>query len=141
MKTKIRRTLGRAALTTLLSLLAACASHEYAAEAIDATVVDAASQKPIAGALVIARWMARGGAGFHSPHDAGSVEVLETLTGPDGKFHFNAWGPKTYEGDGVLLADDPLIVIYKRGYQLSHLSNPSMPCCPRRTCVLTRPVR
>jgi len=116
--------MGRAmTIAALLWISAACAAREYAAEPVEATVVDAQTKKPIAGALVIARWVARGGGGMHAARDLGSVEVMEAVTGADGRFRFPAWGPRPYEGRGVLLDDDPLILVFKRGYEVARLGN------------------
>lgn len=106
-----------------MGLATACGAREYAAEATEATVIDAATKRPVAGALVIARWVAKGGGGFHAARDMGSVEVMETLTDDAGRFRFPAWGPKSYQGSGVLMDDDPLILVFKRGYELAHLAN------------------
>ena len=111
------------AIAALSALSLGCGAREYAAEPIDAIVVDAQTKRPVAGALVVARWIARGGGGMHRPGDMGSVEMLETLTAADGTFHFDGWGPRNYEGDGTLLDEDPRIIVFKHGYLLRHLGN------------------
>ena len=120
---RAKRSIRRIAHAALLAFATACAAREYAAEPIDATVVDGTTGQPIAGALVIARWIARGDGGTHRPRDLGSVRVLETITAPDGRFHFDGWGPVAYAGKGTLLDEDPLILVFKHGYQVSHASN------------------
>ena len=107
----------------LFSSLFACASHEYSATPIVATVVDAETKQPIVDALVIARWVAVGGGGMHSAHDVGSVEILETVTNSNGKFEFLGWGPKRYEGDGALMDEEPKILVFKRGYWPAIVAN------------------
>jgi hypothetical protein len=102
-------------LLVLLSMAPAC-GKQYAAEAITATVVDSETKKPIEGALVIAHWIATDGLDL-TDREVGTVEILETITDSAGEFHFNAWGPKEYVGEGELSASDPDITLFKRGYQ------------------------
>jgi hypothetical protein len=108
---------------SLAGFAAGAAAREYSAESIEAMVIDAATRQPVGNALVIARWIAKGDGGLHAPHDVGSVQVLETVTGENGRFAFPAWGPASYAGAGVLLDDDPLILVYKNGYHVARLGN------------------
>ena len=90
---------------------------QYGSKAITATVVDGQTKKPIEDALVIARWIAR------THRDIGTVEVLDTVTNPSGKFHFDAWGPRNYEGQGELGDEDPMLIVFKPGYELLLVGN------------------
>jgi hypothetical protein len=119
---QVLKVAGRVGIALLMCIFG-CASREYSSEPIRITVVDAETKKPIEGALVLARWVAKVDTVLGAPRDSGSVELLETTTGPDGRFEFPAWGPVRYEGRGLLLDEDPLIHVFKRGYWPRHLSN------------------
>jgi hypothetical protein len=98
-------------------------ARQYSADAINMVLVDAQTKTPIHGALVIARWVAQTPEIIHSPLPAGNVQLLELVTGADGRIAFPAWGPVSYEGRGRLFDRDPEIYIFKRGYTTRVLAN------------------
>jgi hypothetical protein len=121
----MRRKLSFVHLLLGLSLsLSACATDfpdTYSAEAIEATVVDADSHKPLAGVIVTANWaLSSGNPGGSTP--AGQLKVLETTTDKDGVFRFPGWGPIKRK-QGFLLYDDPQLLLFKSGYDYRRLNN------------------
>lgn len=72
-------------------------------------VVDSISKKPVAGALVVASFIARGGSHGSS---IGLSNVLEALTSIDGTATFPSW-----ETEGLGFSEfEPTVVVYKAGY-------------------------
>ncbi len=107
----------------LLPSLSACADRyppTYSAEAISATVIDADTRKPLAGVVVTANWQLLGG--MEGNYPVGQLEVLETVTDANGRFHFPAWGPKK-RIKGYLREDDPQLLLFKPGYEYRRLAN------------------
>ena len=108
-------------LITVLLLIALCplqACMWYSAEAIEAWVVDAETNKPIEGVIVVAHWQLYGG--LH-PDNAGELTILETVTDKAGRFHFPAWGPKF--ANARLAWMDPEILLFKSGFKFQSLTN------------------
>ena len=108
--------------------LPACATgypSEYAAEAIEAWVIDAETKQPLEGVIVVAHWELEGGIHLGV---MGDLEVLETVTDKNGRFHFPAWGPKKLPRglphNARLTANDPELLLFKGGYKFDMLSNP-----------------
>lgn len=103
--------------------LTACATgypSHYSAEAIAAKVIDAETKQPLEGVIVTANWQLLGG--IEGTYPVGQMQLLETLTGPDGVFRFPAWGPLK-RPQGHLLNDDPQLLLFKPGYEYRRLSN------------------
>ncbi len=118
----------------LLPSLAACADRyppTYSAEAITATVIDAETKKPLPGVIVTANWQLLGG--MEGNYPVGQLEVLETVTDANGRFHFPAWGPKQ-RIKGYLREDDPQLLLFKPGYEYRRLNNYE----PRANAVIGR---
>lgn len=86
-------------LISILFLLTGC----YAT--ISGTVIDAETEKPIEGAVILAEWTKTKGIGHTSTE---SYKVVETLTDKDGK--------ATIEGVFSLFANYPAVTVYKKGY-------------------------
>ena len=108
-------------LITVFLLIALCplqACMWYSAEAIEAWVVDAETNKPIEGVIVVAHWQLYGG--LH-PDDAGELTILETVTDKAGRFHFPAWGPKF--ANARLAWMDPEILLFKSGFKYERIAN------------------
>jgi len=108
----------------LLFVLQGCAI-EYSAEPITAHLVDAETEQPLEGVIVVARWELEGG--LEGGNFEGNVMVLETVTDATGTFHFPAWGPiKTtinQFSNARLKSHDPEMMLFKSGYELSFLRN------------------
>ena len=83
----------------LLSLVSGCYTG------ITGRVIDAGTQQPIEGAVVLAQWTKTHGFGeyYHTVY-----KIEETETDKDGDF--------SIAGAYSLFVDEPMLVIYKRGY-------------------------
>ena len=68
-------------------------AKKYSAEPITAHVVDADTQEPIEGVVVVAAWVLEGG--LEGGNFKGVMTVMETVTDQSGAFHFAGWGPKS----------------------------------------------
>lgn len=128
---------------TLLPLTACATGYprHYSAEAIAAKVIDAETKQPLEGVIVVAHWQL-----YYSSVggrvQAGQLEVMETVTGPDGVFAFPAWGPKKvpryqpkegdvwlahvpgFAPDAYLDSSDPELILFKSSYKYRRLQNP-----------------
>ncbi len=105
-----------------LPMLTACAATlEYSAEPIEAWVVDAETKQPIEGVIVVAHWEL---VGPMENYPVGQIEVLESVTDKNGRFHFPAWGPKLHLAPFSYLTDsDPELLFFKSGYKYIRVSN------------------
>jgi len=92
----------------------------YSAEDIEAWVIDAETKEPVADVVVVARWVLQGG--MHTD-EVGSLKIMETVTGPDGRFYFPAWGPEFRPPRTFLWNQDPELLIFKPGYRFVSLYN------------------
>ena len=80
----------------LLLALAACESGipaSYSARPIRGKVVDATTGQPLEEVIIVAQWI------LYETSPAGQnprkrLQVLETVTTPDGSYAFPGWGPK-----------------------------------------------
>ena len=108
----------------LLPLQACGAPFWYKAEPIEAWVVDAETNQPLEGVIVVAHWQLKGGLEGGNP--VGEMMVMETLTDAKGRFYFPAWGPKLRSLDGRLKTQSPGILLFKSGYEYRGLENKLM---------------
>jgi len=101
--------------------LQACAQLAYSAKEIRGKIVDAETGQPLGGVNIVAQWQL-------DPTWVGdsnaSLHVAEAVTDQDGDFYFPKWGPITLP----LFADfgegrDPLLSIFKSGYDVEFLDN------------------
>jgi len=92
----------------------------YSAEAIEGWVVDAETGKPMEGVIVVAHWQLKGG--FEGGNPVGQLKILESVTEPNGRYSFAAWGPK-FALMGHLRSESPEILMFKKGYKFLGLSN------------------
>jgi len=100
-----------------LGLNACGGPSSYTSEPFDAQVVDANTGQPIAGALVFAHWHLRKAQTLDTPGFVGELEVMETVTDNEGRFHIAGF-TKANPGHHLLWDEDPEIIIYKPGYAL-----------------------
>ena len=75
-------------------------------------VVDQSGQ-PLADVHALAEWVQHGMYGMGGP-----LMVQDAVSGPDGVLAFPGWGPIRGSPDGLYLASDPLITLFKPGYVL-----------------------
>jgi len=83
-------------------------------------VVDADTQQPIRGALVVALWDLQGGL-ERGRFD--TFKVAEALTDEGGDFRMDGWGPLPRPDNGLLDKYDPHIIVFKSGYTPASLLN------------------
>ncbi len=106
--------------------------HFYWGDAIEARVVDADTEQPLEGVIVVAKYElfypSIGGLGapnvFH---------VMEAVTDHNGRFHLPAWGPKWVPGPfyflfpihigPIMRQESPCLILFKEGYDFDVLSN------------------
>lgn len=99
--------------------LSACA-FVYRAEAIEGWVVDAEDGKPVEGVIVVAHWQLMGG--FEGSIPIKQLQIFETVTDQNGRYHFAAWGPK-FALTGNLRSQSPRVLMLKPGYKYLGLDN------------------
>ena len=103
----------------------------YSAEAIDAQVVDAKTNQPLEGVIVVAHWeVARVVPTFvpimpfgNDPRGPFQLQIMETVTDANGRFHFPAWGPLPVPPLAALGDRDPHLIFFKEGYIPWSISN------------------
>jgi hypothetical protein len=93
----------------------------YAAEAIEARVIDAETNQPLEGVIVTANWeLEEGTLGGNVP--VGQLMVMEAVTDKNGHFNFSAWGLKK-PSKGGLRNKDPQLLFFKSEYHFRRLVN------------------
>ncbi len=92
----------------------------YSAEAIEARVIDAETQKPLEGVVIVAHWQLKGG--MEGGNVVGQLMILETVTDSNGRFAFPAWGPLK-RTKGHFDTADPQMLLFKPGYDPRVLDN------------------
>lgn len=104
--------------------LPACATLlRYSAEPIEARVIDADTNHPLEGVIVVAHWSLRADGIYPggSPY-AGELMVMETVTDKEGRFALPGWGPTTVWGK-FLESNVPELILFKSGYHYKRLFN------------------
>lgn len=107
-------------LLAMLTPLQSC-GFVYKAEPIEAWVVDAATNQPIEGVIVVAHWQLKGGLEGGNP--VGQMMVMETVTDAKGRFYFRGWGPKLRSLEGRLKTQSPNLLLFMSGYGYRELEN------------------
>jgi hypothetical protein len=103
-----------------LPLLAQIGPRPYLGAEVRGQVVEAATGRPIDGAIVVARWdwlgyrSALEGSGFYANGDA--VHVGEALTDREGRYSIAGWGPVLRAG-GKMDEKAPNLIVFKPGYE------------------------
>lgn len=111
-------------LTGLLLPLQACSGLTYSAKEIHGKIVDADTGQPLEGVNIVAQWqIERKWVG----DDKALLYVTEAVTDKEGNYSFPARGPILLP----LLADfgeghDPLLSIFKSGYEVEFLDNSTL---------------
>ena len=114
----------------LLTMMPLCVgAKKYSAEPITARVVEAGTQEPIEGVVVVAAWVLEGG--LEGGNIKGVMTVMETITDQSGAFHFAGWGLKSkpsyirWVDDARLKSYAPEFFLFKSGYRAVTLQNQS----------------
>src|SRR3954471_20127967 len=94
----------------------------YTAAPIEAWVVDADTGVPIEGAVVTANWQLVGFSYDTGGRKLGQLEVMETVTDRNGRFHFPGFTKVNISGN-ALREEDPQILIFKSGYRYVRAAN------------------
>jgi hypothetical protein len=112
----------------VIMLLASCSvfrSYKYWSPETQFVLVDAQTNKPIEGAIVLANWPVKYVPMFFGEvgrnHD--SVAFFEGVTGEEGVIKFPAWGPKYADWGVDIDRSGPIIRIFKQGYEFLELTN------------------
>lgn len=115
----------RAAIWSLVLRAAICVSVSscgiYSADEITATVVDADTKAPIEGVNVIAYWAVRGGINYGAT--VGYLNVMETVSDKNGRFHFSRWGPRPNFHLGEVRQKAPALALFNGGYRYTAAEN------------------
>ena len=102
--------------------LQGCATT-YSATSIEAHVVDAKTNQPLEGVVVIAHWELEYGCVVvlecFISRGPRQLQIFETITDAQGRFYFPAWGPLSAPFHMYLRESDPWIFIFKPGYKAS----------------------
>jgi hypothetical protein len=94
---------------------AAALPSSYSGAAIRGRVIDAETNRPLAGVHVVAHWRLQTGVS-HGRH-ATRLEILETVTDEKGDYYLPAWGPKPRPSRSALeWGFDPMLMFFKAGY-------------------------
>lgn len=102
----------------------------YTSHRIDATVVDAQTQEPVEGAVVVAVWRQ---VNVYAERWADSpFGVAETATDAEGRFTIKRWGPRMPSPDSYIDKRGPELWVLKDGYLVGFFDergrqNPSLP--------------
>lgn len=109
-------------LLALVTSLQACGDPYYTAAPIEAWVVDADTGAPIEGAVVTANWQLVAFGFDTGGRKQGQLEVMETVTDKNGRFHFPGFTKVNLSGN-ALGEEDPQILIFKPGYRHIRATN------------------
>ncbi len=94
----------------------------YEGPAFQFRVVDAETRQPLGDVHALAEWVLYGMHGLNGP-----LLVRDTVSGPDGKIAFPAWGPLRGPVSGLSLDHSPAITLFKAGYKTFLLQNRGVP--------------
>jgi len=80
--------------------------------------IDAETRAPIAGVHVLAEWVMWGRGGQDGP-----LMVQDSESGGDGRAQFPKWGPIRGYAAGLVRGNDPVISLFKPGYEVAVIEN------------------
>ncbi len=100
----------------------ATASPAYYSGPIHGVIIDANTNLPVEGALVLAQWVpiSKGGGRAGA---WGSVQSIEVLTDANGRYVVPGWGPRARRPGSKLGIFSPRLTILKRGYVSDQVHN------------------
>lgn len=90
----------------------------YESPGFKITVVDKETGKPLADVHALAEWIQYGMWGQHP-----LLVAQDAISGEDGMLVFPPWGPTRGSSAGLVLNEDPVITLYKFGYDVMMINN------------------
>lgn len=109
-------------LACMATSFACSAPMTYSAKKIHGQIVDADTNQPIEGAIVVAQWVLFHIGPGHGGHKS-RIHIHETVTDKNGNYTIPAWGPKPRPPMTELHERDPQLSIFKSNYEPLGLSN------------------
>lgn len=106
-----------------LPLLAFCHPPVYVAKDIHGQVIDEETGRPVADAIVVARWGLRQEVVPGFAYSDGSLKIIETATDGNGRYSISGWGPIPRPPFHFLDDADPELIVFKNGYDALGLGN------------------
>jgi hypothetical protein len=84
----------------------------YQGEAFAVIVVDSETMRPVADVHALAEWQMVGAHGRNGP-----LMVQDAISGADGVLRFPKWGPLAGPVSGLSIGSDPVVTLFKAGYE------------------------
>ena len=84
----------------------------YQGKAFTVIVVDSETMQPVADVHALAEWQMVGAHGRNGP-----LMVQDAISGADGVLRFPKWGPVAGPVSGLMIGADPVLTLFKAGYQ------------------------
>lgn len=103
-------------ITPVMSLPACAAPLTYSAKEIRGQIVDAETSQPVGGTVIVAQWVLYHMGPGHGGHK-GRIHIHETVTDKEGRYTIPTWGPKAPLPFTWLTDRDPVLSIFKSGYE------------------------
>jgi hypothetical protein len=94
----------------------------YGAEAVSGRVVDEATREPLEGVIVVAHWALMEDTG-HADYAGACMAIVEVATDRDGRYSVAGWGPLPRPPKTFLWAHDPMLTLFKSGYEPLQIAN------------------
>src|SRR5690242_8884744 len=103
--------------TLLLMSLSSVSATQYSARPIRGKVVDSSTGAPLEDVLIVVEWTVVDGSGGR----IGALELMEAITGKNGEFRIEGWGPTTVSDEpldgnlpgGRIPPEDPRMILLK----------------------------
>lgn len=105
--------------------LQACATDVpllYSAKEIRGQIVDAETNQPLEGVVIVAQWILFQAGIGHGGHNQ-RLYIYEAVTDANGNYVIPAWGPKSHPPFTELDRLDPELSIFKSGYKPAGFAN------------------
>lgn len=138
----MKRALAITAVIVAAMLAQARAAGLYSSPTIDGNIVDAHTGAPVAGAVIVARWeWLEYSPKLHGEQygNAGHpLHVAEAITDGRGRYHIDAWGPKPAGNGHPDNHLDPMLAVFKAGYEPRVLRNEAWTDYVRDNPAMTR---